>query len=143
MKVASILRTKGSDITTAAADTTVADAARLLKEKRIGAVVISNDAKTVLGILSERDIIHALVDRGGAVLERPVSELMTRKVITCSPDDSISDLMAQMTERRVRHLPVIGDGVLCGMVSIGDIVKNRIEEVETEASAMREYITSY
>jgi CBS domain-containing protein len=143
MKVASILRTKGSDITTAAADTTVADAARLLKEKRIGAVVISNDAKTVLGILSERDIIHALVDRGGAVLERPVSELMTRKVITCSPDDSISDLMAQMTERRVRHLPVICDGVMCGMVSIGDIVKNRIEEVETEASAMREYITSY
>jgi CBS domain-containing protein len=143
MKVASILHNKGSDIITAAADSTVAVAARLLKDRRIGAVVISDDGKTVLGILSERDIVHALVEHGAATLELPVAVLMTRKVFTCSPDDSIGDLMAMMTKQRIRHLPVIRDGALCGMVSIGDVVKHRIEEVETEASAMRQFITSY
>ncbi len=143
MKVESILEAKGRDILTIPSDTKVAEAARMLKEHRIGALVVSDDWSTAAGILSERDIVHAMVDHGAAVQDLPVSDLMTREVITCAPDDAIVDLMTQMTERRIRHLPVVEDGVLCGMVSIGDVVKNRIAEVETEASAMREFITGY
>ena len=143
MKVESILEAKGRDILTIPSDTKVAEAARMLKEHRIGALVVSDDGSTAAGILSERDIVHAMVDHGAAVQDLPVSDLMTREVITCAPDDAIVDLMTQMTERRIRHLPVVEDGVLCGMVSIGDVVKNRIAEVETEASAMREFITGY
>ncbi len=143
MKVESILEAKGRDILTIPSDTKVAEAARMLKEHRIGALVVSDDGSTAAGILSERDIVHAMVDHGAAVQDLPVSDLMTREVITCAPDDAIVDLMTQMTERRIRHLPVVKDGVLCGMVSIGDVVKNRIAEVETEASAMREFITGY
>ena len=143
MKVESILEAKGRDIRTIPSDTKVAEAARMLKEHRIGALVVSDDGSTAAGILSERDIVHAMVDHGAAVQDLPVSDLMTREVITCAPDDAIVDLMTQMTERRIRHLPVVEDGVLCGMVSIGDVVKNRIAEVETEASAMREFITGY
>ncbi len=143
MKVESILEAKGRDILTIPSDAKVAEAARMLKEHRIGALVVSDDGSTAAGILSERDIVHAMVDHGAAVQDLPVSDLMTREVITCAPDDAIVDLMTQMTERRIRHLPVVEDGVLCGMVSIGDVVKNRIAEVETEASAMREFITGY
>ncbi len=142
MKVESILKTKGRDVITVPPEASVAEATRLLKEKRIGAVVVSGDGTTVQGILSERDIVHALVEHGGGALEMRVSDLMTRDVVTCSPEDSIGNLMAQMTERRFRHLPVVEGGSLCGMVSIGDVVKNRLDEVETEASAMREFITS-
>ncbi len=143
MMVEEILRAKGRDIVTMRRDAKVAEAARLLKEKRIGAVVISDDGARVLGILSERDIVHALVDFAAAALEMRVSELMTQEVVTCAPEDNIAGLMARMTERRIRHLPVVKDGVLGGMVSIGDVVKGRIEEVETEASAMRDFITGY
>ena len=143
MKVESILEAKGRDIRTIPSDTKVAEAARMLKEHRIGALVVSDDGSTAAGILSERDIVHAMVDHGAAVQDLPVSDLMTREVVTCAPDDAIVDLMTQMTERRIRHLPVVKDGVLCGMVSIGDVVKNRIAEVETEASAMREFITGH
>ncbi len=143
MKVESILEAKGRDILTIPSDAKVAEAARMLKEHRIGALVVSDDGSTAAGILSERDIVHAMVDHGAAVQDLPVSDLMTREVVTCAPDDAIVDLMTQMTERRIRHLPVVEGGVLCGMVSIGDVVKNRIAEVETEASAMREFITGY
>ena len=143
MKVESILEAKGRDLRTIPSDTKVAEAARILKEQRIGALVVSDDGRTAAGILSERDIVHAMVDHGAAVQDLPVSDLMTREVITCAPDDAIVDLMTEMTERRIRHLPVVEGGVLCGMVSIGDVVKNRIAEVETEASAMREFITGY
>lgn len=143
MKVEVILRTKGRDIVTMPRTASIAEAARLLKHKKIGAVVISDDRKTVLGILSERDIVHALVDNAAAALTMRVSQLMTRDVVTCAPEDSIAELMARMTERRIRHLPVIKDGVLDGMVSIGDVVKSRLEEVESEASAMREFITGH
>ncbi|MFQ5954853.1 MAG: CBS domain-containing protein [Kiloniellales bacterium] len=143
MKVESVLEAKGRDIITISSDAKVAEAARMLKDKRIGALVVSDDGTTAVGILSERDIVHAMVDHGPAVQDLLVSDLMTQEVITCAPDDAIVDLMTQMTERRIRHLPVVKDGVLCGMVSIGDVVKNRIEEVETEASAMREFITGY
>ncbi len=141
MMVEEILKAKGSDIVTMPQNASVAEAARLLKEKRIGAVVISDDGARALGILSERDIVHALVEFAAAALEMRVSELMTQDVVTCAPEDRIAGLMARMTERRIRHLPVIKDGVLDGMVSIGDVVKSRIEEVESEASAMRDFIT--
>lgn len=141
MMVEEILKAKGSDIVTMPQNASVAEAARLLKEKRIGAVVISDDGARVLGILSERDIVHALVEFAAAALEMRVSELMTQDVVTCAPEDRIAGLMARMTERRIRHLPVIKDGVLDGMVSIGDVVKSRIEEIESEASAMRDFIT--
>ena len=141
MMVEEVLKAKGRDIVTMPRNASVAEAARLLKEKRIGAVVISDDGARVLGILSERDIVHALVDFAAAALEMRVSELMTQDVVTCAPEDSIVGLMARMTERRIRHLPVLKDGVLDGMVSIGDVVKSRIDEVEFEASAMRDYIT--
>ncbi len=141
MMVEEILKAKGRDMVTMPQNASVAEAARLLKEKRIGAVVISDDGARALGILSERDIVHALVEFAAAALEMRVSELMTRDVVTCAPEDRIAGLMARMTERRIRHLPVIKDGVLDGMVSIGDVVKSRIEEVESEASAMRDFIT--
>ena len=143
MMVEEILKAKGSDIVTMPQNASVAEAARLLKEKRIGAVVISDDGARVLGILSERDIVHALVEFAAAALEMRVSELMTKDVVTCAPEDRIAGLMARMSERRIRHLPVIKDGVLDGMVSIGDVVKSRIDEVESEASAMRDFITGY
>ena len=143
MKVDTILRNKGGDIFTARPNTSIADAARLLKEKRIGAVVVSEDGAKVLGILSERDIVHALVDHGCDVLDKRVADLMTRDVVTCTPEDSTNSLMSMMTQRRIRHLPVVRDDALCGMVSIGDVVKIRIEEVETEASAMRDFIATY
>ncbi len=141
MMVEEVLKAKGRDIVTMPRNASVAEAARLLKEKRIGAVVISDDGARVLGILSERDIVHALVDFAAAALEMRVSELMTQDVVTCTPEDSIVGLMARMTERRIRHLPVLKDGMLDGMVSIGDVVKSRIDEIEFEASAMRDFIT--
>jgi CBS domain-containing protein len=141
MMVEEVLKAKGRNIVTMPGNASVAEAVRLLKEKRIGAVVISDDGARVLGILSERDIVHALVDFAAAALEMRVSELMTQDVVTCAPEDSIAELMARMTERRIRHLPVVKDGVLDGMVSIGDVVKSRIDEVESEASAMRDFIT--
>ncbi len=141
MMVEEVLKAKGRDTVTMPRNASVAEAARLLKEKRIGAVVISDDGARVLGILSERDIVHALAEFAAAALEMRVSELMTQDVVTCAPEDSIVGLMARMTERRIRHLPVLKDGVLDGMVSIGDVVKSRIDEVESEASAMRDFIT--
>ena len=141
MMVEEVLKAKGRDTVTMPGSASVAEAARLLKEKRIGAVVISDDGARVLGILSERDIVHALADFAAAALEMRVSELMTQDVVTCAPGDSIAGLMTRMTERRIRHLPVVKDGVLDGMVSIGDVVKSRIGEVEYEASAMRDFIT--
>jgi CBS domain-containing protein len=94
----------------------------------------------VLGIISERDIARAVADRGAALGDMRVGDLMTREVVTCAPDDSIGEIMAIMTERRFRHLPVMQDGAMCGIISIGDVVKSRLEEVENEAAAMREYI---
>ncbi len=141
MMVEEVLKAKGRDIVTMPRNASVAEAVGLLKEKRIGAVVISDDGARVLGILSERDIVHALAEFAAAALEMRVSELMTQDVVTCGPEDSIVGLMARMTERRIRHLPVLKDGVLDGMVSIGDVVKGRIDEVESEASAMRNFIT--
>ena len=142
MDVATILRSKGSEVTTAPPETSVADIAQILKGQGIGAIVISSDGAQVHGIVSERDILRALADHGAEILDREVSEFMTAGVFTCSPEDRVNDLMAIMTERRIRHLPVTVDGELTGIVTIGDLVKHRLDEIEREADAVRSYISS-
>jgi CBS domain-containing protein len=140
MNVETILRNKGNRVATIRPDATVAAAVDLLKRERIGAVVVSEDGERVDGILSERDIVIALAEHGEDLLSRPVDQIMTRTVITCDPGDSVGKLMAEMTNRRIRHFPVVADGRLCGIVSIGDLVKNRLDEVEFEANSLRSFI---
>ncbi|HTC17813.1 MAG TPA: CBS domain-containing protein [Stellaceae bacterium] len=141
MNVEAILKNKGRDVVTIAPEATINDAVLLLRRKRIGALVIGG-ATGPEGILSERDIVRALADYGARIFDLPVSALMTRRVITCTPKDSVAGLMAEMTERRIRHLPVVEDGVLIGIVSIGDVVKHHLGEVEHEANALRQFIAS-
>ena len=141
MNVETILAGKGRDVMTIAPDATIADAVAMLETHRVGAAVVSTDGKTVTGILSERDIVHGLARHGGALLERRVEELMTRDVETCTGGDTDREVLALMTERRFRHLPVVEDGALAGIVSIGDVVKSRLDGILGEAEAMRDYIS--
>jgi len=140
MNVEAILRNKGRNVITVAPDTTVTAAVALLRRHGIGALVVSRDGRAVDGILSERDIVHALAEHAGAALDFEVARLMSRRVITGRPEDSIAEMMARMTERRIRHIPVVEGSALAGIVSIGDVVKSRLDEVESEASSMREFI---
>ena len=140
MTVASILKEKGAGVVTAPAGMTLAEIARLLNERRIGTVVITGPDETIEGIVSERDIVSAIARGGPQVLNRPAGEVMTRDVHTCAPGDSIYELMNVMTDHRIRHLPVVENGQLRGIVSIGDVVKQRIAEVEFEADEMKRYI---
>ena len=140
MQVMQILKQKGTDVTTMAASATLADAVRILNEKRIGAVVITGRGGDIEGILSERDVVHALAERDIDLAKVRISALMTRQVYTCTPDTSIEELMRQMTLRRIRHLPVLREGRLCGIISIGDVVNHRLMELETETTTMRDYI---
>jgi CBS domain-containing protein len=142
MNVETILRNKGNWIATIRPDATIADAVNMLHRERIGAIVVSEDGNSVDGILSERDIVIALAEQAADLLSRTVGEIMTRDVVTCEPGDTVGELMAEMTNRRVRHLPVVADGRLCGIVSIGDLVKNRLDEVEFEAQSLRSFIAS-
>ena len=141
MNVDAILRTKGTDVATTRPDATLADVAQVLSEKKIGALVASTDGATVDGIVSERDIVRKIAEHGAAALNMSIGDAMTRDVVTCTRKDSLQDLMSTMSGRRIRHLPVVVDGQLCGMVSIGDVVKLRLEEVESEAEALRGFIT--
>ncbi|HEY4134337.1 MAG TPA: CBS domain-containing protein [Alphaproteobacteria bacterium] len=140
MQVMQILKDKGADVVTMSADETIAAAGRVLQERRIGAVVVIGPRGELQGILSERDVVRGLALRGSAVLEERVGAVMTSPVITCDPDTSLEDLMRLMTHRRIRHLPVIRDGRLGGIISIGDVVRHRLMELETEATTLREYI---
>ena len=140
MNVETILRTKGRAVATIRPDATVGAAVDELISRNIGALVISADGKSVDGIISERDVVHALAARGAGLLSMKVAEIMTRAVVTCDPADSVEQLMAEMTNRRIRHFPVVQDGRLCGIVSIGDVVKNRLDEVEFEARSLRSFI---
>ena len=141
MNVAAILRQKGRAVTTASPSATLLEVVNKLAAKRIGAIVIVGARGEVAGIVSERDIIRELSNRGPVCLTRPVEETMTRQVVTCAETDTLDELMAMMTSRRFRHLPVVTDGALVGIVSIGDVVKHHVAEVEMEATAMRDYIT--
>jgi CBS domain-containing protein len=140
MTVSSILAAKGVDVIIIEPTATLAAAAALLTQKRIGALVIVGAAGRVTGILSERDIVHAIAERGRQALDEPLSQAMTREVATCGPDDEIPSLMERMTNGKFRHMPVIKDGMLAGIVSIGDIVKQRVDAMERESEAMRDYI---
>jgi CBS domain-containing protein len=140
MTVTTILSRKGSDVVTIEPTATLAAAARLLAERRIGALVVTGAERRIVGIVSERDIITALAARGAPVLDMPVSEVMTRKVVTCAERDTIPEVMERMTEGKFRHLPVLTDGRLAGIVSIGDVVKSRLEEMERDAEALQDYI---
>ena len=140
MTVKAILSRKGRDVMTIAPTAQLSEAVKLLSEKRIGAVIVTGADNRVAGILSERDIVRALGERGAAVLEEPVSAVMTRKVINCKQADTVSAIMEMMTLGKFRHLPVVEDGKVVGLISIGDIVKWRVREYETEQEALREYI---
>jgi len=141
MNVETILAGKGRDVLTIAPDAVIADAVQLLGAKGVGAVVVSADGKKVSGILSERDIVRGLSEHGGALLDRRIDDFMTRDVETCTGRDTDQEVLALMTERRFRHVPVVEDGVLVGIVSIGDVVKSRLDGIASEAEAMRDYIS--
>lgn len=141
MQVETILQSKGRSVATVTAAATIAEAAEILRQLRIGAVVVV-DGKRVIGILSERDIVRHLGTDWAALARRPVSEIMTREVVTASRVSTIAELMEHMTARRIRHVPIVDDGELGGIVSIGDVVKRKIEEAEQEATALKEYIAS-
>lgn len=142
MSVRQVLSGKGADVITIAPDMTLAQAATLLAEKRIGAVVVSGDGKAVSGILSERDIIRALAQSGASALERKVADAMTRDVVTCSIQADIDHLMRLMTDGKFRHVPVVEEGALVGIVSIGDVVNRRLSDIEAEQRALKDYIAS-
>lgn len=143
MTAARILKQKTSGTITVTPEATVADALELLGEHNIGALVVSEDQKTILGIISERDIVRGLRERGASLLQCLVRDCMTSEVITCSPSSATRNLLSRMTELRLRHLPVLDDdGQLVGMVSIGDVVKLRLDDLSTEVEALHGYITS-
>ncbi|MFX0576341.1 CBS domain-containing protein [Nocardia nepalensis] len=140
MRIAEILRRKGSDVATVAPETTVRTLLSTLAEHNIGAVVVSPDGNRIVGIVSERDVVRSLHARGAALLDTPVSEIMTVDVHTCAPEDRVDSLRGTMTEHRIRHLPVVRDGRLIGIVSIGDVVKSAISELATERQHLVEYV---
>ena len=141
MNVSKILGTKEASIISVETGCSVLDVSKLLGERRIGAVPVLSKGK-LAGIISERDIMRGLAIRGGAVLADKVDTLMTKSVFTCDTNDSIQHLMTMMTERRIRHIPVIEKEKLIGMISIGDVVKERMQETEQEAAALKDYIAS-
>lgn len=140
MNVKQILKDKGRDVETAAPETSISAIAAKLVERRIGAIVLMAGGDGIAGIVSERDVVRAVAGRGARCLDEPVSTIMTRNVVTCSERDTVQDLMGMMTAGRFRHLPVVDGDELIGIVSIGDVVKNHIAEVEMEANALKSYV---
>jgi CBS domain-containing protein len=141
MLVSQILRSKGDLVFTARPDETVAEVARLLNSRRVGALVVL-DAERVVGIVSERDIVRIVADGGAAALDQPISTCMTRDVIYAEPGETVDQLLTRMTDRRIRHLPVCRNERLVGVISIGDLVKSKISEVEAEADGLKAYIAA-
>ncbi len=141
-KVSSVLKHKGHDVVTVTPHQTVTAIVRVLAQNRIGAVPVVNEKGQIIGIISERDIVRGMAEHAEAVLTLAADQLMSRDVKTCSSEDPLVDLMEVMTHQRIRHLPVIQDGALHGIVSIGDVVKQRLEEVQSEAEELRNYIRS-
>lgn len=140
MRVSELLATKGSEVATIKPDAPVSELVGELTRRNIGALVVSINGKTVEGIASERDIVRSLNQGGEEILERPVRELMSSEVFTCSPEDAVDSLMATMTIHHIRHLPVVDKRALVGIVSIGDVVKTRMEELEKDRDALVNYI---
>ncbi len=140
MFVRQILNSKGGDIVTIGPSAKIADVAALMAKERIGAVVVLDQDAHIEGIVSERDITRGLAEHGAAVLTMNAQSVMTSNVVTCRPDDGVDKLMQKMTAGRFRHLPVLDQGKMVGIVSIGDVVKHRLEELENEASLLQDYI---
>jgi CBS domain-containing protein len=139
MKVSDILQIKGSDVKTVRPNMSARELAVLLHAEQIGAMIVSSDGRSIDGIISERDLAYGLAGHGSELPTVAVSKLMTQMVIDCSPDDSINHVMKLMAQRRVRHLPVKEGGQLVGIISIGDVIKHRLDELELEANVMRDY----
>ena len=142
MFVSDILSQKGGLVFSVTPGTTVAEVAKQLSVRRIGSVLVLSDQSAVAGIVSERDLVRALATHGAKAMELEARQVMTREVVTCHPDDSIDEVMQTMTSGRFRHIPVVHHGELLGLVSIGDVVKARIEETEHEAEALKAYIVA-
>ncbi len=140
MNVKTILSTKGSDVITIGPHATLEAAIATLTEHRIGALVVLGADERIIGILSERDIVRALAERGAGALTTPLAQVMTRKVVTCSETETVGAIMEQMTTGKFRHVPVLEQDRLVGIVSIGDVVKHRLSEMEHESAALRDYI---
>lgn len=140
MNVKAILAAKGGDVICIEPTATLRAAAQLLSKHHIGAVVISGAGGHLAGILSERDIVRVIAEHGAEALALPVGQVMTREVVTAGEDESVAGIMERMTSRKFRHLPVVSGGKLIGLVSIGDVVKQRVEEIERESEALRDYI---
>jgi len=142
MNIEAILASKGRAVRTISSGTTVGEAMRIMTHDSMSALVVSEDGAAIDGIVSDRGLMNALVDHGTGVLEWPLKDVMTREVFTCSRGDSVGAIMAAMTDRRIRHIPVVEeDGRLCGIVSIGDVVKHHLDEIQHEAAELREYIS--
>jgi CBS domain-containing protein len=142
MILSNVLRQKSNDIFKIKSTASIADAAVALTDKKIGALLVEDDAGKITGIISERDIVGGMGPHGADLHDVPVSELMTTRLIKCAPSDTVLEAMAMMTDRRIRHLPVFDGDDLVGVISVGDLVKYRISEVQAEAEAMRQYIAS-
>lgn len=140
MRIADVLRTKGTEVATVEPLATVADLLAMLSEQNVGAMVVLGQDHVVAGIVSERDVVRRLHEYGASLLERTVADIMTTVVATCSPEDSVDSLSVVMTERRIRHIPVLADGRLSGIVSIGDVVKVRMNELEQSQEQLEAYI---
>jgi CBS domain-containing protein len=140
MTVSIILAAKGREVASVEPNATLSSVVALLAERRIGAVLILGVDRRIVGIVSERDIVRALAERGAAALDDPVSRIMTRRVSTCSEGETISSIMERMTAGKFRHLPVVDQGRVVGIISIGDVVKHRLQEMERDSAAMRDYI---
>ena len=141
MRVIGVLKGKGSEVATIGPDQSLLAAAAELGQRRIGALVVTSADGSVVGIISERDVVASIANDGAASLNRPVADVMTVDVITCSPNDTMEQLMSAMTEQRIRHLPVVDNGALVGIISIGDVVKGRVGEIQDETKALGDYIT--
>ena len=141
MHVEGLLRSKGTDVATVAPGATVVVVVAALAEHRVGALVVSEDGQRVDGIVSERDVVRALAEGGSEALDRQVSEIMTSEVVTCGLATTVDELSSLMTEGRMRHVPVVVDGALAGIVSIGDVVKSHIRDLQSETQALHEYIS--
>jgi CBS domain-containing protein len=140
MTVKAILSRKGTDVVTVEPKSSLNEAVKLLGQRRIGAVVVTGADRRVIGILSERDIVRAMGERGHQILDETVDSVMTRRVVTCAEADTVSEIMERMTAGKFRHVPVVEQGRLIGIVSIGDVVKHRLHEMESESAALRDYI---
>ncbi|MFV1989903.1 MAG: CBS domain-containing protein [Acidimicrobiales bacterium] len=141
MQVQRILASKGSEVTTVAPDTTISDVVAALAKHRIGAIVVSEDGESIAGIVSERDVVRRLAKEPETLMKLAVSEIMTTSVYTCGPEDQMDSLMVVMTDKRIRHVPVLKSDKLIGIISIGDVVKCRLQNLETENQQLVEYIS--